>query len=116
MRIKNQFKGVNSRKFHSAFSNDKLCLAYLAELKWNDGYSCRKSWHDKFYKSFKPHSHRCMNCKYDESPTANTMFDKFKFSIQVAFHIAFKINTKKKDEYKTRLEKVMKEFYFSKLI
>jgi len=96
MRRKNQFKGVNSIKFHSAFSSDEACFAYLADLKWNDGYSCRKCGHDKFYKGFKPYSRRCMKCKYDESPTANTMFDKCKFSIQVAFHIAFKISTKKK--------------------
>jgi hypothetical protein len=37
-----------------------------------------------------------MKCKYDESPTAGTMFDKCKFSLQLAFHIAFKISTKKK--------------------
>ena len=96
MRRINQFKGVNSIKFHSAFSSDNACLAYLTDLKWNDGYSCRKCGHDKFYKGFKPHFRRCMKCKYDESPTANTMFDKCKFSIQVAFHIAFKISTKKK--------------------
>jgi hypothetical protein len=96
MRRKNQFKGVNSIKFHSAFSSDEACFAYLTDLKWNDGYSCRKCGHDKFYKGFKPYSRRCMKCKYDESPTANTMFDKCKFSIQVAFHIAFKISTKKK--------------------
>jgi len=37
-----------------------------------------------------------MRCKYDESPTAGTMFDKCKFSLLIAFHIAFKISTKKK--------------------
>jgi hypothetical protein len=35
-------------------------------------------------------------CNYDESPTAGTMFDKCKFSLLTAFHIAFKISTKKK--------------------
>jgi hypothetical protein len=37
-----------------------------------------------------------MKCKYDESPTAGTMFDKCKFPLLLAFHIAFKISTKKK--------------------
>lgn len=35
-------------------------------------------------------------CKYDESPTSGTMFDKLKFSLLIAFYIAFKISTKKK--------------------
>lgn len=39
---------------------------------------------------------RCTKCRYDESPTAGTMFDKVKFSILKAFHIVFKIATKKK--------------------
>ncbi len=37
-----------------------------------------------------------MKCKYDESPTSGTMFDKCKFPLLLAFHIAFKISTKKK--------------------
>ena len=37
-----------------------------------------------------------MRCKYDESLTAGTMFDKCKFLLLKAFHIALKISTKKK--------------------
>lgn len=37
-----------------------------------------------------------MKCKYDESPTAGTIFDKVKFSLLIAFHIVFKISTKVK--------------------
>ena len=37
-----------------------------------------------------------MKCKYEESPTAGTQFDKCKFPLLPAFHIAFKISTKKK--------------------
>lgn len=42
------------------------------------------------------HNRRCTKCRYDESPTAGTMFKKLKFSILIAFHIIFKISTKKK--------------------
>ena len=47
-------------------------------------------------KGSKPNNRRCLKCKYNESPTAGTMFDKVKFSLLVAFHIVFKIVTKKK--------------------
>lgn len=43
-----------------------------------------------------PYSRRCTRHKYDESPTAGTIFDKVKFSLLIAFHIAFKISKKKK--------------------
>lgn len=42
----------------------------------------------------RPFSRRCSSCKYDESPTAGTMFDKVKFPLLIAFHIVFKIATK----------------------
>ena len=97
MNVRNQFIGVNSIKFYNAFSSDDDCYRYLADVKWCDsGYQCRKCGHTKYYKGVKPYSRRCMKCKYDESPTAGTMFDKCKFPLQLAFHIVFKISTKKK--------------------
>lgn len=50
----------------------------------------------KYGKGKKPYSRRCAKCNYDESPTADTMFDKIKFPLLIAFHIGFKISTKKK--------------------
>ena len=97
MNERNQFKGVNSIKFHNTFSGDEDCYRYLADIKWcNNAYQCRKCGYTKYCKGVKPFSRRCMKCKYDESPTAGTMFDKCKFPLQLAFHIAFKINIKKK--------------------
>lgn len=96
MNQRNQFLGVNSIKFHKAFSTDEDCYLYLSELKWDKEYQCKKCGHTKFYKGVRPFSRRCMKCKYDESPTAGTMFDKCKFPLLLAFHIAFKISTKKK--------------------
>jgi len=97
MNERNQFKGVNSIKFHNAFSTDEDCYQYLSEIKWNDTeFQCKKCGHTKYCKGVKPFSRRCMKCKYDESPTAGTLFDKCKFPLQLAFHIVFKISTKKK--------------------
>ena len=96
MNQRNQFLGVNSIKFHKAFSTDEDCYRYLSEIKWDKEYQCKKCGHTKFYKGVRAFSRRCMKCKYDESPTAGTMFDKCKFPLLLAFHIAFKISTKKK--------------------
>lgn len=96
MEARENFTGVNSIKFNRQFQTDEDCYKYLADIKWASGYFCKKCGHNKFYRGVKPHSHRCMRCKYDESPTAGTMFDKLKFSLLIAFHIVFKISTKKK--------------------
>ncbi len=96
MTERNIFRGVNSIKFNQRFKEDKDCLEYLSEIKWLSGYNCKRCNNDKFGKGKNIHNRRCTKCRYDESPTAGTMFEKLKFSILIAFHIVFKISTKKK--------------------
>ena len=97
METKLDFRGVNSINFHKRFKDDKDCYNYLADIKWPDeNFKCKKCGHNKFCSGKKPFSRRCIKCRYDESPTARTMFDKCKFSLLVAFHIAFKISVRKK--------------------
>lgn len=82
MTERNIFKGVNSIKFNQRFKEDNDCLEYLAEVKWLNGYKCKRCNNDKF-------GNGCTKCRY-ESPTVGTMFEKLKFSILIAFHIVFK--------------------------
>jgi hypothetical protein len=96
MEKRGTFAGVNSIKFHQFFKTDEDCVKYIAEIKWEQGYNCKGCGSEKFIKGSKPYNRRCLKFKYDESPTANTMFDKVKFSLLIAFHIIFKIVTKKK--------------------
>jgi hypothetical protein len=92
-----KFIGVNSIKFNRQFQDDIACYKYLADIKWpNQVYVCKKCGNTKYCQGVKPFSRRCIKCRYDESPTAGTMFDKCKFSLLIAFHIVFKISTKKK--------------------
>jgi len=57
MNERNQFKGVNSIKFHKVFSTDEDCYRYLADIKWsNTEYHCKKCGHTKYYKGVKPFS------------------------------------------------------------
>jgi transposase-like protein len=96
MIARGKFIGVNSITFNKRFKEDLDCYEYLSSIKWEKGYSCKKCNNDKYYNGKKPFSRRCLKCKYDESPTANTMFEKLKFPILIAFHIIFKVSTKKK--------------------
>jgi len=96
MERKDRFMGVNSIRFYERFPNEHICYQYLADIKWESGFVCKKCGHTNYCAGRKPYSRRCTRCKYDESPTAGTMFDKCKFSLHLAFHLAFKISTKKK--------------------
>nr|WP_315143834.1 IS1595 family transposase [uncultured Flavobacterium sp.] len=96
MTERNIFRGVNSIKFNQRFRDDNDCLEYLSEIKWLNGYKCKRCNNDKFGNGKNSYNRRCSKCRYDESPKAGTMFEKLKFSILIAFHIVFKISTKKK--------------------
>ena len=97
METRERFIGVNSIKFNRYFQSDEDCYRYLSEIKWSsEDFHCKRCGYTKYGKGKKPYSRRCTKCNYDESPTAGTMFDKCKFSLLIAFHIAFKISTKKK--------------------
>ena len=103
---RDRFTGVNSIKFNRQFKEDNDCYKYLASIKWEDeSFCCKKCGNDTYCKGKKPFSRRCIKCRYDESPTSRTMFDKCKFSILIAFHIVFKISTKKKGMSSNELSK-----------
>lgn len=83
--------------FYKRFDSDDSCYSYLSEIKWSgNSYVCKKCGNTHYCKGRSPYSRRCTRCKYGESVTSGTMFDKCKFPLLLAFHIAFKICTKKK--------------------
>lgn len=91
-----RFLGENSIKFTLRFYEDVACFKYLADIKWEGGYKCKKCSSTEYCPGVRPHSRRCIKCRYDESPTSGTMFDKSKIPLYIAFHIAFRVCTKKK--------------------
>ena len=72
-------KGLSRREFREQFGTEEQCLVFLSRLKWGDNYSCFKCENKKYGSGKKVHNRRCTRCGYDESPTANTLFQKQKF-------------------------------------
>ena len=91
------FNSVNSIHFYKRFPDAISCYEYIAQTKWKgNDFTCKKCGYNKYCNGKKPYSRRCLSCKYDESPTAGTAFDKIKFPLNIAFHILFKISVRKK--------------------
>lgn len=84
------FKGENFIEFSERFSSDDICKQYLADIKWKDGFICRKCGHKKFTKR-ENLTRTCNYCRHNESPTANTTFHKVKFGLKKAFFITFEM-------------------------
>ena len=89
-------KELDRQSFKGRFETKKDCYSYLADIKWADGYSCKRCKSEKYIKGKQPHSRRCSKCGYDESTTAGTLFHKLKFGIDKAFEMLYEITTSKK--------------------
>ena len=86
------FKGQSLLEFTERFKTDLDCEEYLASIKWEKGYCCRKCGHTK-YQVRKDFSRTCNICSDTESPTAGTLFHRLKFGLRKAFYICFEMST-----------------------
>ena len=84
------FKRESIITFFDTFKTDD-CLKYLAEKKWDSGFTCKKCKHTKYTIRKKNFARDCNRCHHIESPTANTLFHKVKFGLRKAFDICFKM-------------------------
>ncbi len=91
----NVFKGQNLLEFSDRFKTDEDCKKYLADIKWKDGFKCRKCDHKKA-QIRKDYSRTCNICSHQESSTSNTLFHKVKFGVRKAFFIVFEMSTSTK--------------------
>jgi len=90
------FQGINAIEFSSRFKDNDSCYEYLLEKKWGNGYQCIHCGCMESNKGRTRYYKRCKRCGYDESVTANTVFHDMKMPILKAFHLAFRIGSKKK--------------------
>ena len=87
-----EFKGESIIKFNETYSDDMACVSYLADIKWNEGYQCKKCGHDKFTVRKKNLARDCNRCHHIESPTAGTLFHRVRFGVRKAFGIVFEMS------------------------
>lgn len=84
-------KELNHEQLEELFRNEDKCYEFLAELKWGEGFTCRKCGNTNHCPGKTSHSRRCTKCKTEESSTADTIFHNCKFPINKAFYIAYNV-------------------------
>lgn len=89
------FKGQGIIEFSQRFQTDLDCKEYLAELKWKEGFTCRKCSHQGS-QIRKDYGRTCNKCSDTESAGAGTLFHKVKFGLLKAFYICFEMSTSTK--------------------
>jgi hypothetical protein len=90
-------KELDDTKLEELFTSDEKCFEFLAEVKWSDGFTCRKCSNTNYCPGKTPHSRRCTRCKTEESSAAGTIFHNCKFPISKAFYIAYNVCKGKED-------------------
>ncbi|WP_298733480.1 7TM diverse intracellular signaling domain-containing protein [uncultured Chitinophaga sp.] len=118
---------VDFEEFSRIYPDKESCFRFLSELKWSQGYHCRKCGHDHYFHGHLLYSRRCAKCGYEESVTANTILQNTRIDINKAFYMIFlvystkgKISSHKLSEilhirqstcwsYSSRIRKVMED-------
>ncbi|MDD2200424.1 MAG: IS1595 family transposase [Bacteroidales bacterium] len=103
--MEQKFKSMTIFDFQKKFPDERSCMSYLAELKWQDGYVCPKCGNKKYCAGSNEFDRQCTKCNYLESPTSRTLFHKTKFSILKAFYIVYYVSTSKKGISSTELSR-----------
>jgi hypothetical protein len=90
-------EGLSPGQLEEMFNSEEKCLEFLANLKWGDGFVCKKCGNTNSCPGKEPFSRRCTKCKSKETATNGTIFHGVKFSISKAFYIAYNVCKGKED-------------------
>jgi hypothetical protein len=103
--MESKFKSLSIFEFQEKFPDDRSCMEYLSDLKWQNGFVCKKCGHTHFCRGNREFDRQCTSCRYTESPTAGTLFHRVKFSMLKAFWIIYYMSTSKKGISSTELSR-----------
>jgi hypothetical protein len=90
-------KELSPEQLKELFQSNEKCLEFLADLKWENGFVCRKCGNTNYCPGKTPHARRCTKCKTEESVTTGTIFHNCKFPVSKAFYIAYNVCKGKED-------------------
>ncbi len=106
-KAKLMFEDTSYEEFNKIYPDEEHCLSYLAEIKWKNGYSCKKCSNVTFFEGRTPFSRRCTKCGYEESATAYTILHRSKVPINKAFYIVYLVSTQKQEITSEELSKIL---------
>lgn len=86
---------VDFEEFSKIYPDKETCYEFLAQLKWSNGYHCRKCSNDHYFNGHILNSRRCSKCGYEESVTTYTIFHNTRIPINKAFYMIFLIYSTK---------------------
>lgn len=86
-------KLISFGEFKAIYQDETACCQFLEELKWNNGYTCKKCGSNEYSKDDSTLMRRCKKCNYKESVTCSTIFHRLRFPVDKAFYILILTST-----------------------
>ena len=93
-------------EFEKMFTNEKLCLKYIEELRFPDGYSCRKCKHNEHWLNNRGLL-VCKKCKDELSLITGTIFQNSKKPLVVIFRALWWMVAQKNGVSASGLQRVL---------
>lgn len=87
------------------FDTEEECLAFIEEIKWHSGFTCRQCGHKKYCRGSRKGDRQCTRCRKIESIKAGTAFQGMRFPLVKAFFMIRMLVTDKKSCPSTLLTK-----------
>jgi two-component system, sensor histidine kinase LadS len=81
-------KDISFEDFRRTFPSENHIYRFISDLKWQDGFCCKKCSHTEWIEGTNLMSRKCLHCRYEESVTANTLFHGLKFPFEKALYIS----------------------------
>ena len=103
--MEQKFKCLSLFEFQERYKTAGDCQVYLAGLKWENGFICRKCGHRHSCAGHAPHSRHCTSCRYVGPTTVRSLFHQVKFDLLKAFYIVYFVSTNKKGVTSTELSR-----------
>ncbi len=93
-------------EFEEWFATEEACCAYLARLRWPEGFRCPRCGHDKAW-LMKRGLYWCRQCNYQVSVTAGTIFQDTRKPLQLWFRAMWYIVSQKSGVSALGLQRVL---------
>lgn len=74
-------------EFSLSYPDEDSCFKLLADLKWSNGFTCKKCGGHEHRPGRTAYSHRCVKCRYEESATTGTLFENTRIPMNKAFYM-----------------------------
>lgn len=96
----------NLAQFEARFGTEEACRAYLYELRWPEGFRCRRCGHDKAW-PVRTVLLQCAGCGHQTSVTAGTIFQDTRQPLQLWFRALWWVSSQKNGASALGLQRVL---------